>query len=72
MSSNTNTNTTGSKKNNLMNYFKGVRSEMKKVIWPTKKELFNYTGVVILLSLFVAIIVYLIDIIIGGIISFLI
>ncbi|NLL81174.1 MAG: preprotein translocase subunit SecE [Tissierellia bacterium] len=55
-----------------MNYFKGVRSEMKKVIWPTKKELFNYTGVVILLSLFVAIIVYLIDIIIGGIISFLI
>ena len=37
MSSNTNTNTTGSKKNNLMNYFKGVRSEMKKVIWPTKR-----------------------------------
>ena len=42
-------------------YFKGVRAEMRKVIWPTKKELANYTGVVILLSAIVSIVVYLLD-----------
>ena len=26
----------------VKNYFKGVRSELKKVNWPTKKELINY------------------------------
>ena len=30
----------------VKNYFKGVRSELKKVNWPTKKELTNYTIVV--------------------------
>ncbi|MGI6730550.1 MAG: preprotein translocase subunit SecE [Anaerovoracaceae bacterium] len=32
----------------LKEYFKGVKVEMKKVVWPTKKELISYTGVVIL------------------------
>ncbi|MDD2447523.1 MAG: preprotein translocase subunit SecE [Tissierellia bacterium] len=72
MSSNTNTNTTGTKSKKLNSYFKGVRSEMKKVIWPTKKELFNYTGVVILISILVAVIVYIIDLLVGGLISFII
>lgn len=29
-------------------FWKGVRTEVKKVVWPTKKELKNYTMVVIL------------------------
>ncbi|MBR5228671.1 MAG: preprotein translocase subunit SecE [Firmicutes bacterium] len=29
-------------------YFRGIKSELKKVIWPTKKELISYTGVVLL------------------------
>ncbi|MBQ2866995.1 MAG: preprotein translocase subunit SecE, partial [Firmicutes bacterium] len=29
-------------------FWKGVRTELKKVVWPTKKELKNYTIVVIL------------------------
>ena len=29
-------------------FWKGVRTEVKKVVWPTKKELKNYTIVVIL------------------------
>lgn len=29
-------------------FWKGVRTELKKVVWPTKKELKNYTMVVIL------------------------
>ena len=29
-------------------FWKGVRTEVKKVVWPTKKELKNYTMVVVL------------------------
>ena len=36
------------KKAGLGSYFKGVKTEMKKVVWPTRKELVSYTGVVIL------------------------
>lgn len=35
------------KRPGIKEYFKGVRVEMRKVIWPTKKELVSYTGVVI-------------------------
>jgi preprotein translocase subunit SecE len=31
----------------MKNYYKGVRSELKKVNWPTRKELINYTIVVL-------------------------
>lgn len=50
------------KKGKLTAYFRGVRSELKKVIWPTKAELLNYTAVVTALSAVVSIIVYLLDI----------
>jgi len=29
-------------------YFKGIKTETKKVVWPTKKEIISYTSVVIL------------------------
>ncbi len=48
-------------KGGLSRYFRGVKAELKKVVWPTKKELFNYTLVVITLSILIAIIVYLLD-----------
>jgi len=35
------------KREGLKEYFKGVRLEMKKVVWPTKEELRSYTVVVI-------------------------
>lgn len=41
--------------NPLVNYFKGAYDELKKVVWPTKKELIQHTLVVIGLSLFLAI-----------------
>lgn len=31
----------------LKEYFKGIRIEMKKVVWPTRKELVSFTGVVL-------------------------
>ena len=47
-------------------YFRGVKSELKKVIWPNRKELLNYTGVVIFISVLVAMIVYVLDLFIRG------
>lgn len=35
------------KKGGIREYFRGVRKEMSKVVWPTKKELGSYTVVVI-------------------------
>ena len=32
----------------LREYFRGVKTEIKKVVWPTRKELVSYTVVVII------------------------
>ncbi len=40
--------------NKVTNYLKGSIEEMKKVTWPTKKETYNYTLLVIGISLAVA------------------
>lgn len=53
------------KKSKLATYLKGVRTEMKKVTWPTKKELFNYTVTVLAFSIMFSILVYLLDLGIG-------
>lgn len=37
----------GKKRESTLDYWKGVRQEMKKVVWPTRKELGLYTVVVI-------------------------
>lgn len=39
----------------LINYFKEAIAEMKKVTWPSKKETYNYTLLVIGVSLAMAI-----------------
>ena len=59
-------------KDKMSAYFRGVKSELKKVIWPDKKELINYTGVVISISILVAVIVYILDLLLGGVLSFII
>jgi len=38
----------------IINYFKGAIAEMRKVTWPTKKETYNYTVLVIVASLAMA------------------
>ena len=42
-------------------YFKGVRTEMKKVVWPTKKELVSYTAVVVMTCAVFALGFWLVD-----------
>ena len=45
----------------VLEYFRGVRTEMKKVVWPTKKELGSYTGVVLITCAFFALAFWAID-----------
>lgn len=52
---------TDAKKGKLSAYFRGVKAETKKVIWPGKKDLINYTGVVIFMCVLVGLVVYLLD-----------
>lgn len=42
-------------------YFKGVRQELSKVVWPTRKELTTFTGVVISACAFFALAFWAID-----------
>ena len=52
---------TAKKKVGIGEYFKGVKIEMKKVVWPTKKETASYTAVVILTCAVFALGFWLID-----------
>lgn len=49
------------KKAGIGEYFKGVRLEMKKVVWPTRKETISYTAVVIVCCAIFALGFWLID-----------
>lgn len=46
-------NKNGKKKNPGKSFLQGVKVEMKKVIWPTKQELINYTAMVIVATVVV-------------------
>lgn len=45
----------------IIQYFKESKEELKKVVWPSKKETLNFTFLVIIISLGVAIFLGLID-----------
>lgn len=47
----------------VSNYLKGVRAELKKVNWPTKKELTNYTVVVLATTFAMALVIWGLDLI---------
>jgi preprotein translocase subunit SecE len=42
-------------------YFKGVMTETKKVVWPTKKEAFSYTVVVLVACVFFGLVIWGLD-----------
>ena len=50
----------------LGNFFKGVWRELKKVHWPTKKELITYTEVVLVAVVVIAAAIWVVDSIIAG------
>lgn len=45
----------------LINYFKKSKEQIKKVVWPSKKEAAKHTAVVIVISLALAIFLGLLD-----------
>lgn len=48
-------------KEKVINYFKDIAKEMKKVSWPTKDQLRDYTKIVILTMIIMSIFVYIVD-----------
>ncbi len=56
----------------LWQSIKDLRSEMKKVVWPTKKQLFNNTVVVIITMAVVGAFIWLLDWGLGTVISLII
>ena len=56
----------------IKKFFRDYRSEMKKIVWPTRTQVIQNTGVVVIAILFVAVIVGLLDLAFGtGIIGIL-
>lgn len=54
-------NAANKKNTSAKEYFKGVRTELSKVVWPTRKELGTFTGVVISVCAFFALAFWAID-----------
>lgn len=48
-------NTDKKKRGGLLGYLKDVRTEIKKVVWPTKKEMVSYTCMVVFACAFFAV-----------------
>ena len=53
----------------LVNYIKGSQQELKKVVWPTKKEVTRNTILVIAISLAVAIFLGGVDYVLNSILN---
>ncbi len=52
-------------------YFKGVRSEVKRVVWPTKDELVKYTVAVVAMLVFFGVLIAVVDaLIVPGLYAF--
>jgi len=45
----------------IIGYIKNSKVELKKVIWPTRKQIINQTVLVIVVSLIVAVILGIVD-----------
>ncbi len=45
----------------ILDYFKKVKAEMEKVAWPTRKDLTNSTGVVLVLVAVVTVFLAIVD-----------
>lgn len=52
-------------KQSLSKYMRGVKSEFKKVVWPDKKQLANYSGIVIASIILFSIVLSVLDLVIN-------
>jgi|ADurb_Total_1013_FD_contig_31_578416_length_894_multi_4_in_0_out_0_1 preprotein translocase subunit SecE len=52
---------TSKKQNRLVKYFKDLKSEFKKVVWPSKQKVFNNTTVVVVSMTACGLVIWAID-----------
>jgi preprotein translocase subunit SecE len=64
-------NTTGDKESKV-DFLREVKGELKKVHWPSKRELVKYTTVVLATSAFVSFFVWLLDSGLGFLLKFIV
>ena len=50
----------------VTSFFRGVRQEMKKVVWPTKNESARYTIVVLITVAFISLLIMAVDFVFTG------
>ncbi|WP_326908348.1 preprotein translocase subunit SecE [Sedimentibacter sp. MB31-C6] len=53
----------------VKSYFRGVKSELRKVNWPTKKELTNYTVVVLVTTLAMTLVIWGLDLVFENLVA---
>lgn len=61
MAENTRTSKLAAMRKNFVKFLKDVRTELKKVIWPTREQLTNNTVTVLLMCLIVGIVIWVAD-----------
>jgi preprotein translocase subunit SecE len=54
----------------VLNYFKESREELKKVVWPTRKEVIEMTLAVVIIVVFVATLLGFFDFILAKLLTF--
>lgn len=57
------------KSEQVKSYFRGVKAENKKIIWPNRTTVLNYTAVVLFMSVLVSLIVFGLDFIFNSAVS---
>ena len=55
----------------ITKYFREVRSELRKVAWPNRKEVINNTGIVLLVVVIVALFIGVVDFLISNLLGLL-
>ncbi len=63
---------TEKKENRVVKYFREARAEMRKVTWPTRQEALYLTGIVLAVTVAMAILLWVLDILFSGVMSALI
>ena len=53
-------------------FFKAIWREVKKVTWPTRKELFSYTGAILVFVIAIGVVLTLVDLGLGEVLKLLI
>ncbi len=51
----------------IVNYLKGVRTEVARVSWPTRNEVISLTALILIMAVILTLYIWGVDAIIGGV-----